>query len=120
MQQRIEYIDLAKGIGMIFVVFGHMLNHYSLEAYAIWSFHMPLFFILSGMCFNASRWSLFIPFLKRRIKTLAVPLLIFAILVHYGKCLLGFGSCPITEMPQVDKIEIGWFVLVLFLAEIIY
>lgn len=45
--QRIEWIDIAKGIGMIFVIAGHTIAlDYS---YPLYSFHMPLFFLLSGM-----------------------------------------------------------------------
>ena len=50
--KRIEYIDIAKGIGIILMIIGHMpsINDY-LNRF-IYSFHMPLFFIISGYFFK--------------------------------------------------------------------
>lgn len=47
--KRITYLDFAKGIGILFVVLGHI--EYISEGLRgfIASFHMPLFFIISGM-----------------------------------------------------------------------
>lgn len=49
MQARIEWIDIAKGIGMFLVIAGHTVSlHY---CYPLYAFHMPLFFFLSGLVF---------------------------------------------------------------------
>lgn len=50
-QQRIEYIDTAKAIGIILVILGHCHFVGTVFRLGIWiySFHMPLFFIISGM-----------------------------------------------------------------------
>ncbi|HOO26987.1 MAG TPA: acyltransferase family protein [Lachnospiraceae bacterium] len=47
--KRLTYFDMAKGIGIILVVLGHI--EYISEPLRAWisSFHMPLFFIVSGM-----------------------------------------------------------------------
>lgn len=46
-KQRIEWIDISKGIGMLLVIAGHTIAlNYS---YPLYSFHMPLFFLLSGL-----------------------------------------------------------------------
>ena len=51
MNKRIEYIDVAKAIGILLVILGHC--YYTAKVphlgTAIYSFHMPLFFIISGM-----------------------------------------------------------------------
>ena len=47
--QRLDWLDMAKGIGMILVVYGHS---YGPSNYYVYLFHMPLFFILSGFLFN--------------------------------------------------------------------
>ena len=51
--QREKYIDVAKGIGILLVVYGHVINSGSLESLSvvsqvIYSFHMPLFFFVTG------------------------------------------------------------------------
>lgn len=58
MLSRNRHIDIARGIGILLVVFGH--NHYVLSQQRelfniVFSFHMPLFFFLSGIFFNTSR-----------------------------------------------------------------
>lgn len=45
---RIDYIDTAKGIGIFFVVIGHHLLGADILRGWINSFHMPLFFIITG------------------------------------------------------------------------
>lgn len=47
----------------------------------IYSFHMPLFFLLSGMFFVSGKYS-FADFLRRRFWQLLVPLAIFTIFVE--------------------------------------
>ena len=50
---RLEYLDAAKGLGILLVILGHIyawnpnINRKILVTW-IYSFHMPLFFILSG------------------------------------------------------------------------
>ncbi len=46
MGKRVEWIDQVKGYAILLVVYGH--NFPFLEKY-IYSFHMPLFFIIAGM-----------------------------------------------------------------------
>ena len=45
-KKRLNYLDYAKGIGILLVVLGHIYNN-SVKLW-IYSFHMPLFFIISG------------------------------------------------------------------------
>lgn len=55
--KRLDYLDMAKGIGMLLVLIGHLQGDtiFSLSPYFhplcvfIFSFHMPLFFIISGI-----------------------------------------------------------------------
>lgn len=52
---RIKSIDIAKGLGILIVILGHVLGEEDLflEMF-IFSFHMPLFFILSGLVLKFS------------------------------------------------------------------
>ena len=46
-KDRIEWIDVAKGIGIILVIMGHT---FALKySQVLYTFHMPLFFLLSGL-----------------------------------------------------------------------
>ena len=55
--KRIEWIDVAKGVGIVLVSFGHLRNSDGESVWlpaldapidAIYLFHMPLFFLLGG------------------------------------------------------------------------
>ena len=52
---RLTWIDNAKGIGIILVVLGHTYGIPWQLHHIIYSFHMPLFFLLSGYTFSCDR-----------------------------------------------------------------
>lgn len=49
---RIDWIDVAKGIAILLVIIGHTLKTGTFWRHTIFSFHMPLFFILSGYTYT--------------------------------------------------------------------
>lgn len=53
MKKRIEWVDIAKGITILLVIIGHSVD--GILRAAIFSFHMPLFFILSGLTTKYSK-----------------------------------------------------------------
>ena len=57
MNKRIEYIDVAKAIGILLVILGHCYYTAKIPylGTAIYSFHMPMFFIISGMFLKPMR-----------------------------------------------------------------
>jgi len=83
MPRRIEYIDIAKGIGILLVVLGH--NDFSLISpfvfQVIYSFHMPLFFLLSGFFFNPSIG--FLDLLRKRFHSVLKPYLFTIFLIYF-------------------------------------
>ncbi len=70
--QRYEYIDIAKGIGILLVVWAHILL-VGAPHRVIYAFHMPLFFLISGMLFRREKYPDFWTFLKKRAIRLLVP-----------------------------------------------
>lgn len=118
--KRIEYIDIAKGIGIILVVIGHTINGFSLPGMWIWSFHMPLFFIISGLCFDATRNRLFLPFVIKKLRTLLFPLLVFSILMVLLKSLIFPETFKLSILKHNFPDVAYWFVLILFLSEILF
>lgn len=78
-ENRIKWIDISKGIGIILVVLGHC-NIPMNWAIIIYSFHMPLFFFLSGYLFSIKKYSSFNPFLVHKAKTILLPYFYFSFL----------------------------------------
>ena len=77
---RYKHIDAVKGLGIILVVMGHAygIPH---ELYSIiYSFHMPLFFIISGLVYNEKKNSEihFFDFLKKKAKSYLLPYYLYS------------------------------------------
>ncbi|MEZ9921131.1 acyltransferase family protein [Vibrio breoganii] len=66
-------ISKAKGIGIILVIFGHMNIPHSL-AIVIYSFHMPLFFYLSGLVFNNRKYNCLKFTIKRKVENIIISI----------------------------------------------
>lgn len=89
-QTHILWIDYSKGIGILLVVYGHVLRGiqssqiglpwelFKFPDTIIYSFHMPLFFFLSGLF--ASKWAQKEPkvALLNKIKSLVYPYFIWS------------------------------------------
>lgn len=75
--ERIHWIDITKGIGIIFIIYGHMLGSHDFR-YLLYSFHIPLFFFLSGIVYNPEKFKNFSDFFKKTAKGLLLPYFIFA------------------------------------------
>lgn len=76
---RIKWIDTCKGIAMILVILGHSHLPKILQSF-IYSFHMPLFFFLSGYVFNVK--NTFKEFSIKKLKTLYIPYLVFSLVIY--------------------------------------
>lgn len=77
---RIEYVDVAKGIGAFLVILGHVTENGLFQA-IIYAFHMPLFFVLSGITFRLKDGESILKFLNNKFKNILIPYLIFSNLV---------------------------------------
>lgn len=81
--ERIEWIDVAKGIGALLVIIGHMVRNEMVNI-VIYAFHMPLFFFLSGVTFYGKKG--FKNFISKKFKAIIIPYLIFSIPVFAYYC----------------------------------
>lgn len=121
---RIEWIDVAKGYGIIGVIIGHIATPYI--TVWIYTFHIPLFFFLSGYLFHPKCG--FAEFCKRKIKTLLVPYLCLSIPVVLNEYWFYYGSNGdwnsfLTEVCKAlvqERYTPLWFISSLFLANIIF
>lgn len=85
MKQRLDYLDTAKGIAIILVILGHIISpdDYLVRNWRNWlySFHMPIFFIISGFLINLSNTNISITkFIKKKFNTLIIPYISFALI----------------------------------------
>ena len=62
---RLEYIDFAKALGMFTIIWGHII-HYGWSNQIVYAFHIPLFFFMSGMVFKADKYNTVWEFIKKR------------------------------------------------------
>lgn len=70
-KEYIEWIDIAKGIGILLVIAGHTIClKISSPLYA---FHMPLFFLLSGLVYNNDKYSKASAFFPTKTKQILKP-----------------------------------------------
>jgi len=122
MNKRIEWIDLCKAIGIYLVVLGHFLPVGTPLKIIIYSFHVPLFFILSGFLLKTERgW---VSQVFRRARLLLLPYFGFATV-----SLFYYVAFPINKMDIVTKFffwkgetvwnEPLWFLFTLFVVELI-
>ena len=124
MAKRIEYLDYAKGIGIILVVLGHILIKGNIKIY-IYSFHMPLFFIISGYLFNYINIINFKEVINKKIKALLIPYLTFSLINILGEYILSGLSFMVLKKNFLETIKFSgigalWFLPALFIAEFIF
>lgn len=115
-------IDIAKGIGIILVVWAHAQGPYT---ELITQFHMPFFFFISGLLYRSRDVSCF-EYIKRKYTSLILPFWwwnfiffpVFFILYYWGKwslltCIRGLIEIFFT-VNKVPFLGSTWFLPALF------
>jgi fucose 4-O-acetylase-like acetyltransferase len=89
MNQRIGYIDIAKGLGICVIVLAHndLAGYHPTLHKFIYAFHIPLFFFLSGLFFRPERS--FGETLTRRFNTLMKPYFFTLFMIYLGEAAFG-------------------------------
>lgn len=139
MGKRNDTYDIMKGIGIIAVIIGHMtIVPYMPYRNFIFSFHMPLFFILGGYFYKPNYN--FKDKIKKDNKRLVVPYLFTSsLLLFYNFLLVYVGNDPTIMSESVLKVIYGsgsghasmiggnipaigaiWFLLALFWCRVSY
>ena len=75
---RLDFIDVAKCLGMIGVIWGHIMTTGATFVLA-YAFDIPLFFFLAGMVYSKSKYTTIKLLLKNKIRTLLIPYVIFSV-----------------------------------------
>lgn len=132
MTERKRYIDILRGIGIILVVYGHIIRIWPDRSY-IWTFHMPLFFFISGLTFMPAKYDNLQAFIKRRGIFLLIPYFIFYLIcvpLWVAFVFVYKGDLSVTDILKdyllmfygnmTDPGGALWFLPCLFMTEIIY
>jgi fucose 4-O-acetylase-like acetyltransferase len=138
MNNRIEFLDTAKAIGMLLVFQGHLISRYiqkgigsfDLQMSLIYSFHMPFFFFISGFFFKSSDELHLLSAIKRLISKRIVPVIFFNIIGLVAflivstltdkpiyTSLLNGGMNLLKGRPSFNYLT--WFLICLFSLEVI-
>lgn len=143
-KKRIEWVDIGKGLGIVFVSFVHIRNG---QCQSVWLpslnttingfelFIMPIFYLLGGFTFSMRGG--FKAFFIRKVRTLLVPYYFFSIyflikpvallldprLTHTFKTQQGFYGHKNEILYQIYNVLINgnglWYFAAFFVAEII-
>lgn len=139
-QQNKKYyneITIAKGIGILLVVLGHALKQTGVSNVPgnalisiIYSFHMPLFFVLSGFVsvkiLQYSKMTEYINYIKSRATRLLIPYFVMGILYMPLKYFMNRFAINPYDFSQSWKLILGdnpnttmWFLYTLFWVSVI-
>lgn len=135
MTKRLIYIDTTRAILITLVVIGHVLNYanpqyniipYTLAQEFINAFHMPAFFLLSGLLTDGEKWRSrsASTYFAYKARTLLIPFLFFESLAILYKHFV-LHSASLTEglrMLLTMRCNVGadWFLPAMFLACVLY
>ena len=128
--KRLEEFDVLKGIGILLVVLGHC-NISDVLSRMIFSFHMPLFFMISGFFYYRQSPT---RFLKKTAMRLLVPWLFFVALNIFYAVVYGFWlshdihSTVIETLAKINPLReyshllyrAIWFLIALFFVGNLY
>lgn len=117
MNNRIIFVDIARGLAILIVINWHILNYHS--PYTD-SWTMPIFFIIMGVFYKQE--SSFMILLKKKTNTLLIPHLFFSV----PALIIGLCNKPIIEIVKkiVNPYESingsSWFLVCMFGCYIIF
>lgn len=133
--QRIDYIDCAKGLGIILVVIGHVIvelrvwflstpsAHLNSVYQVIYTFHMPLFFFLIGIiAFHSRLKRKFSKFITTKIQSVLYPYFVWSLILFGIVMLQMHGNSIIAEFLKIFYAPNWylWFLYTLFIFYFLY
>lgn len=122
-KERIHWIDIARGIAILCVFFGHTVSTPAPIGVFIYFFHMPLFFVLSGYCFSAERK--YKDFLIVKLKTVVLPIftigltgsILVSLLLRFVKHeTVDWKWVLLNPIIQLGEHSLLWYLAALFVA----
>ncbi len=123
--ERNEFFDVLKGIGILCVLYGHTAFWGTLPSRMIFSFHMPLFFLVSGIVFNIGRIPDFKSLVCKIWRNLLLPYCFFVVvgnLIKYDLTIAGWTSRPLFQLGMILHGEGSnsiWFLVCLAMVQLL-
>lgn len=131
-ENRLTYLDMAKGFGILLVVLGHL--EYISHPVRVWlvSFHMPLFFFISGILVRYKKedktdWGILV---KKKCRSILLPYACFSLcyLLIDIMCLLLFDDkmtgtlllSHLTDSVTFYGVSVLWFLVAAFVGELLF
>lgn len=114
--QRIESFDILKGIGIVLMIIGHLLMGQGTRLFDfIYSFHMPLFFIVAGYFYKQEH----LPILfKKNRDQLVFPYLVMCTIITILTQIQQTHDIKIDIIRTIKGMGPGWFLLAMFWARL--
>jgi acyltransferase len=112
--QRIDWVDSLKAIGIFFVVMAHHDKEipWGLVKY-IYSFHIPLFFFISGFLFRPAKYATTGNFIIRRLRTLILPYFVFSLISYV--LMLGFQAWQ-NGLSSIELSDLAKSIVAIFIS----
>jgi fucose 4-O-acetylase-like acetyltransferase len=126
---RIPWVDVLKALGIFAIYLGHF-GKFSGSLYSfVFSYHVPLFFFISGFFVKIKKNETYLQFVWNKFKTLMIPYFIFSVLyVLFDTLQNNLGAHQSIHEMQYYIFAIRntlsspqlWFFSCLFIIEILY
>lgn len=124
-QPRLDWLDVAKGYGIVMMIIGHL--HFDTLKLYFYTCHMPLFFFLSGYVFRPyDSWH---TFWRKKVRSLLIPYFFYGLVqlpfyffytVGWSKLNAAFVWGKIVDFLLQRRFWLFWFLTCLFLVEIVF
>lgn len=143
--KRVEWVDIFKGILILFVIFGHsaqgiqsnkeiveLFGYHEIELikYMIYSFHMPAFFVATGLFYNHLEQKISKIYIKNKIIKIAYPYFVWSFFTalfmqiaggntNSGLGIKDFFYSPIKPFSQYWYLYVYLFIILTYLVFIL-
>lgn len=129
--KRLNWIDIGKGFAMVLVMIGHAPFPSFLVA-EVYTFHLPLFFFLSGYLFSNIKYNNFRNFFKKKFISLVIPYFCFSFIEYIYWLIINSENdvnrlkpfigtfYAVRSTPWTPHNGTMWFVACLFVTELIF
>lgn len=133
-KKRLDWLDVSKGIAIVCTIVGHIAPFNGNIRNIIFSFHMPLFFILAGYTLKQVTYEQLVSVTVKDFKRLLIPVFVMKIMqfileivIHHaeikscakmiGLSILWGNGCSYWKFPGIGVV---WFLLALFFAKFLF